>query len=114
MDQCILDVCVFREQRHLIDFDGNINLHKLYKQIASRWDDELTIGDIVLKYYLIDKTHNLIVLKSDQDVANMYRIHMLNGVLQAKFVVKKKESSSQAPINSPQSPQIIYWTLGKT
>ena len=79
----------------------------MYEQVAARWDDELIVGDIVLRYYLPDETHSLIVLKSDRDVANMYIIYMLNGVLQAKFVVEKKGTSTQAPAptDPPQPPQ---------
>ncbi|MBV8801969.1 MAG: hypothetical protein JO131_03205 [Gammaproteobacteria bacterium] len=91
-----------------MDFDGNSTLEYLLEQVRDRWP-EVDPEHLILKYHTPDKESELVVVRNDNDVKNMYRWHLAAGVTHASIVVEKKglQFVPQSVLQSASQPSIV-------
>jgi hypothetical protein len=108
MNTVIVARCSYNKEVHVIDFDGNSTLPDLMDQIRDRWS-EVDPQNSILKYHTPDKGSDLVVIRNDNDLRNMYRWHVAGGVPHASIVVERKRlqftGAPPPPQPPPQPPQ---------
>ena len=105
MDVMIVARCSYDREIHVINFDGNSSLLHLLDQVRDRWP-EVDPVDTILKYHTPVKDSELVILRNDNDVRNMYRWHIASGVTHGRIVVEGKRPQFMGhPAPQPPQPQ---------
>ncbi|XP_051120940.1 uncharacterized protein LOC127244435 [Andrographis paniculata] len=94
----LLIICSYEGEHHVIRLEEGTTLEDLYRNISKRWN-KVSIEAVKLQYIApIQKSY--VTLLCDDDVANMWRMHILLKVMFVDMIARCRSEHQSVPLRS--------------